>query len=185
MKGMLVVKIDRCLGCKTCELACAVEHSQSKDLQQAIHESPQPRSRVKVEQGASFAVPRRCRHCEDAPCIPACPTEALKRENKDSPVIIDEDLCIGCGKCVRECPFGVISLDKANRLVTKCDLCYERVERGELPACVCACPTQALEFRDTEEAGAGKRKASLVRIERATKDRPARASIASKQVRGS
>lgn len=166
MKGMIVVRVDRCLGCKSCEMACAVEHSESKDLYKAIHEAPRPRARVSVQQGAGFAVPLQCRHCEDAPCIEICPTNALNRADKDSPVIIDHDLCIGCKWCILACPFGVIYLDEENRIIAKCDQCFERVGRGEKPACVTACPTGTLKFKTMKEVLAEKRKASLVQIEK-------------------
>lgn len=165
MKGMIVIKVDKCLGCKSCEMACAVEHSQSKDLYEAIHETPTPRARVSVNQGADFAVPLQCRHCEDAPCMEICPTKALDRADKDSPIVIDHDLCIGCKWCILACPFGVINLDDQNRVITKCDQCFERVERGEKPACVSACPTGALEFKEMKEILAEKREGTLVLIE--------------------
>ena len=166
MKSMLVVKVDKCLGCKSCELACAIEHSQSQDLYQAIRESPGPRTRVRVSQGAEFAIPLQCRQCEDAPCIAICPTNALHRADEDSPVFIDHDLCIGCRWCVLACPFGVITLDPKGRTIIKCDQCFERVEQGGLPACVSACPTGALEFKAMEEVVAEKREACLLQIER-------------------
>jgi len=166
MKAMIVVKVDRCLGCRTCEVACAVEHSASKELFQAIHESPAPRARVSVEQGAGFAVPLQCRQCEDAPCVEVCPTGALRRADKNSPVLVDHDLCIGCRWCIQVCPFGVISLDEERRTVVKCDQCFERLEKGLMPACVSACPTGALELKSIEDVLAEKRRASLVQIER-------------------
>ena len=85
---MLVVKVDRCLGCKSCELACAVEHSASRDLYEAIHETPGPRARVRVSQGTTFAIPLQCRQCGDAPCVAICPTNALHRADEESPVFI-------------------------------------------------------------------------------------------------
>jgi len=166
MKGMIVVRTTRCLGCKSCEMACAVEHSGSRDLYQAIHETPTPSARVSVEQGASFVVPLQCRQCEDAPCVEVCPTNALRRPDKDSPVTIDHELCIGCKWCILACPFGVISMDANARTVIKCDQCFERAQRGELPACVQACPTGALQFKTLEEVMAEKREAFLVQIER-------------------
>ena len=166
MKSMIVVNVDKCLGCRSCEMACAVEHSPSRELYQAIHETPAPRARVSVEQGADFAVPLQCRQCEDAPCVEICPADALHRADKDSPVVIDHDRCIGCKWCLLACPFGVISLDSEGRTIIKCDQCFERVERGELPACVAACPTGALLLKSLEEVLAEKRRASLVQIER-------------------
>lgn len=163
---MIVVRVDRCLACKSCEMACAVEHSASRDLQQAIRETPSPKARVSVEQGAGFVVPLQCRQCEEAPCVEICPTRALDRADKNSPVVLNHDLCIGCKWCILACPFGVITLDSRNRMVIKCDQCFERVERGETPACVAACPTAALEFKALEEILAEKRQATLVQIER-------------------
>jgi len=164
MKGMIIVNVGRCNACKSCEIACAVEHSASKDLHQAIHEDPTPRARVSVQQGVNFSVPLQCRQCANAPCIALCPTDALYRADPDSPVLLDEEKCIGCNWCVLACPFGVIYLDQARRVVFKCDQCFERVQRGELPACVSACPTGALLFKVLEEIPKERRDAYLVEI---------------------
>jgi len=166
VKQMLVVKVDKCVGCKSCELACAVEHSMSRELFQAIQETPPPRTRVQVGQGSGFAIPMQCRQCADAPCVSVCPTNALYRASEDGPVILDQDLCIGCTWCVVACPFGVITIDDGAKTVLKCDQCLERVERGELPACVTACPTGALEFTSGDRVAAEKREAFMVQIER-------------------
>lgn len=166
MKGAIVVKLGRCLGCKTCELACSVEHSQTKNLVDAIQETPPPSSRISVEQGDNFAVPLQCRQCENAPCVAVCPTKALHRTDQESPVLIDHDLCVGCQACVLACPFGVIRMDRFSRAIIKCDQCFERIERGELPACVASCPVKALEFKSLDEVTREKRGAYLLQIER-------------------
>lgn len=166
MKGMIVVKADRCQGCKTCELACGVEHSQTKTLATAIREERPPRPRVQVEQGVGFKVPLQCRQCENAPCVAICPTKALHRKDTDSPVLIDQALCIGCKWCILACPFGVIRMDDDSLAIIKCDQCFERLERGENPACVEACPTHALSFKKVSQVTADKREAYLVQIER-------------------
>lgn len=165
MKGVLVVNAQRCLGCKSCELACAVEHSKSGDLYEAISEYPRPSSRVDVVNGSNFVIPMQCRQCEDAPCVAVCPTEALHRTDQDSPVLVDQDKCIGCKWCVIACPFGVIELSSKSKNIIKCDQCFERVERGLMPACVTACHTGALQFRSLEEVVAEKREAFLVQIQ--------------------
>mgnify|MGYP001572376780 CR=1 FL=1 len=165
MKGILVVKAHRCMGCKSCEIGCAVEHSRSRNLYEAIAEYPRPSSRVSVKSGEGFAVPLQCRQCENAPCVAVCPTRALYRKNEDSPVAIDQDLCIGCKWCVLACPFGVITLDDKSHTIVKCDQCMERLERGQLPACVVSCPTGALEFKCMEDVIAEKREAFLLQIE--------------------
>lgn len=166
MKGMIVVRAQRCLGCKSCEIACAVEHSASRDLYQAIHESPAPSARLEVAVGEGFVVPLQCRQCADAPCIEICPTKALSRADAGSPVVIDHDLCVGCQWCVLACPFGVIQMDDKAKTIIKCDQCFERLQRDELPACVSSCPTKALAFRTMQEILAEKREAYLVEISR-------------------
>ena len=121
--------------------------------------------RANVSQSETFAIPLQCRQCEDAPCVSICMTKALYREGNDSPVMIDHDLCIGCKYCVIACPFGVIRIDEKARTVIKCDQCFERLSQGELPACVTACPTSALEFKSIDEVIEEKREAFLVQIE--------------------
>lgn len=165
MKGILVVRADRCLGCKSCEIACAVEHSITKQLTGAIQETPPPKARVEVAKGSRLAIPLQCRQCEDAPCLKICPTGALLRVDEESPVVVQRDLCIGCKWCVLACPFGVISLDEETRTVIKCDQCFARVEQGKQPACVMACPTFALEFKPIGDVVSEKRKAFLTQIE--------------------
>lgn len=105
-KGNLYLEINRCLGCRSCEIACAIEHSKSKEIFAAITEEPRPTARVRVEAVEDMAIPLQCRHCEDAPCVTICPTEALTKVGPEQPVIIFEEKCIGCKLCVMICPFG-------------------------------------------------------------------------------
>ncbi len=169
MKQILVVKAERCLGCKSCEIACAIEHSKSQELVAALGESPAPQSRVRVLQGETFAVPLQCRQCEDAACVASCPTQALRRDH-EGPVVLERSRCIGCMWCIEACPFGVITMDRNSGAVVKCDQCYERVAEGKMPACVTACPTSAIACRDLEAVVAEKRHAYLVQIERAVRE---------------
>ncbi|MBA7469950.1 Iron-sulfur protein [subsurface metagenome] len=162
MKAILYVDLDKCLGCKTCELQCAIEHSQSKDLFKAIKEEPLPQTRVKVEAYGDLSVPLQCRHCEDAPCIKICPTKALEKLAPGEPVIIKEDLCIGCKWCILVCPFGVLNVNREGKVIIKCDLCLERLEKGEEPACVKSCPTKALQLLSIEEIAKLKKAEFLV-----------------------
>lgn len=164
MKGMIFVDLKKCVACKSCELACAVEHSKHKDLYKSIDEHPAPQGRVKVEAVAEFTIPLQCRHCEDAPCVKICPTKAIKRADKEYPVLIKEELCIGCKWCITVCPFGVIGMDRQGKAAIKCDLCFERLKDNKLPACVLACPTKALQFKTLEEVSAEKRKEYLVKF---------------------
>ena len=164
MRGMIVVRAERCVGCKTCEIACAVEHSQSKDIYEAINENPAPSPRVDVSMGEGLAIPLQCRQCENAPCVEICPKSALSRADADSPVALDRELCSGCRWCVLACPYGMITFEEEARKAAKCDQCIERLDRGELPACVSACPTGALIFRTLDELGEEDREGFLVKI---------------------
>jgi carbon-monoxide dehydrogenase iron sulfur subunit len=163
-KKNIVVDLHRCVGCRSCQIACAVAHSSARTLLGALAEQPRSRPRVRVEQSGSFVVPLQCRHCEDAPCITVCPTAALHRDDTESPVVLREDACIGCAWCITACPFGLITFDDVRRMVVKCDLCADRLEHGEMPACVGACPTGALKYETPNDAAARKRSAALVRI---------------------
>ena len=131
MNKAIVVNIEKCLACKSCELACALVHSKSKVFEEAVTESPAPQSMVAVEPAGEFGIPMQCRHCTDAPCVSICPTAAMHRHEVNSPVLIDKDKCIGCRDCIMVCPFGVIDISRDGRAVVKCDLCIERTKAGE------------------------------------------------------
>jgi len=142
------VHMDRCTGCKTCELYCGAERgSESRTLLKAVQESPVPLSRVRVEGRGDVSFPLQCRHCLQAPCLDACLTGALTREKKSGMVIIREDLCIGCWTCTAFCPYGVITPSPERKIAVKCDRCLYM----EKPVCVDVCPTKALEVVDLEE----------------------------------
>ena len=142
----IFVRIDRCTGCRSCEIACAVEHSSGKSLFAAISETPVPRKRLYIEAAKDYNIPLLCRHCEDAPCVRSCITGALSQDALTRVVSHDADRCIGCWMCTMVCPYGVIGRKKEQRVAVKCDRCPDRDE----PACVGACPTQALVFAEEE-----------------------------------
>ena len=142
----IFVRIDHCTGCRSCEIACAVEHSASKSLFAAISETPVPRKRLYIEAAEDYNIPLLCRHCEDAACVRSCITGALSQDALTRVVSHDADRCIGCWMCTMVCPYGVIGRKKEQRVAVKCDRCPDRDE----PACVGACPTQALVFAEEE-----------------------------------
>lgn len=149
------VNPERCIGCKQCQIACAVEHSQSKNLYQAVFEEPKPRPRVLVAPGLYLdtSFPNKCRHCDPAPCMTVCPTGAISRDGDMGIVLVDEAKCIACAMCAMVCPFDVITFYPTGTKLAaiKCDHCIERQSRGEVPACVEACKTGALVFGDINE----------------------------------
>ena len=86
-----------------------------------------------------------CKHCSSAACLEVCPTGALFRSEFGT-VVVQADICNGCGACVPACPFGVIDQRKGDGRVWKCTLCYDRLKGGLEPACATACPTKSIQF---------------------------------------
>jgi formate dehydrogenase iron-sulfur subunit len=91
-----------------------------------------------------------CKHCTNAGCLDACPTGALIRTEFDT-VVLQPDVCNGCGYCVPSCPFGVVDRDHIDGRAGKCTLCYDRLQDGLEPACAKACPTDSIQFGPYEE----------------------------------
>jgi Fe-S-cluster-containing hydrogenase component 2 len=149
----ILVNPERCVGCHTCELACAAAHTEAGSIIGAVlaKEKLHPRNRVvQVDAGGGQIVKlsTQCRQCEDAPCVRVCPTKATYRT--ETYTAVDERLCIGCRLCMMVCPFGAIHVvttkvaDRDKAAALKCDLCID-LPTG--PACVDACPTKALSLR--------------------------------------
>ncbi len=142
------VHLDRCTGCKTCELYCAAERGSSgKTLLKALQESPLPQPRLRVEGSNAAPLPFQCRHCLDAPCLDACLTGALIREPKSNLVVVQEDRCIACFTCTLFCPYGVIFPWPERKIALKCDRCAYM----ENPVCVEVCPCRALELVELDD----------------------------------
>jgi formate dehydrogenase iron-sulfur subunit len=91
-----------------------------------------------------------CKHCERPGCLDACPTGALVKTEFDT-VILQPDVCNGCGYCIPSCPFGVVDRDPVDGRAAKCTLCYDRLEDGLEPACAKACPTDSIQFGPYDE----------------------------------
>ncbi len=152
------IRPERCIGCRHCEIACAVEHSKTKNLFTAIFEDPPPTPRIHVTPTLGVSTfPVRCRHCNPAPCMQVCPSGAITRDDETDTVFVNEERCVGCGMCAIVCPYDAITYHKSwkvkidREVATKCDNCIDRVKNGLLPACVEACKTGALVFGDVNE----------------------------------
>ena len=91
-----------------------------------------------------------CKHCTHAACLDVCPTGALFRTEFGT-VVVQDDVCNGCGYCVPACPYGVIDQRKDDGRVFKCTMCYDRLTDGLMPACATACPTESIQFGDLDE----------------------------------
>ncbi len=160
--NQIFVRPERCTGCKSCEIACAVQHSKGKTLFSAISESPSPMKRLFVEAGDTVRMPVTCRHCEDAQCLNACISGCLYRDEK-SFVRRKKERCIGCWSCIMACPFGVITRDENKHIAVKCDRCHKL----DVPACVSACPTRALVLAEVNDFSKEKRKRAVLEETRA------------------
>jgi formate dehydrogenase iron-sulfur subunit len=91
-----------------------------------------------------------CKHCTHAACLDVCPTGALFRTEFDT-VVVQQDICNGCGYCVPACPYGVIEKRESDGRAFKCTLCYDRLGAGMQPACAQACPTDSIQFGELDE----------------------------------
>ncbi len=143
---------EYCVACHLCEVACIVEHSKSKNLFYAFSEKPKVNSKIEVEMEGPISFSASCRICEHAECVEACPVAAMWRDDETGLVKVEDDRCIGCWMCIMACPQGSITPrqdhDEGLRIADKCDLCPGR-ENG--PACVEACPNNALVYEDRDE----------------------------------
>jgi formate dehydrogenase iron-sulfur subunit len=160
-----------CIGCKACEVACKEWNAipddgfnllgSSYDNTGALGASTwrhvafveQPTAQGDLRWLMSSDV---CKHCTHAACLDVCPTGSLFRTEFGT-VVVQDDICNGCGYCVPACPFGVIERrdgDANTRnvgIAQKCTLCYDRLEAGRMPACAQACPTESIQFGDIDE----------------------------------
>ena len=159
-----------CIGCKACEVACKEWNGVPDDgldflamsydntgalgadtwrhvafVEKAVGEANGRDSGVRWLMSSDV-----CKHCTHAACLDVCPTGALFRTEFDT-VVVQQDVCNGCGYCVPACPFGVIDKREADGRVWKCTLCYDRLKADLTPACAKACPTESIQFGPLDE----------------------------------
>lgn len=157
-----------CIGCKACEVACkqwnqlpgeltlesmsltGFSYDNTVDLGATTWRHVAFVERPAADRVAWLMLSDVCKHCVNAGCLDACPTGAIMRTEFGS-VVIQDDICNGCGYCVPACPFGVPQLDHADGGSHKCTLCYDRLRGGLAPACATACPTSSILFGLVDE----------------------------------
>ncbi|MDJ0386890.1 4Fe-4S dicluster domain-containing protein [Roseomonas sp. E05] len=163
-----------CIGCKACEVACKEWNNLPADNVGITGHSYDNTGALSanswrhvnfIEQAGACGVRENaqspfqsgwlmmsdvCKHCHNAPCLEACPTGALFRTEFDT-VVVQQDICNGCGYCVPACPFGVVDLSELDGKAHKCTLCYDRLKGGLEPACAKSCPTDSIQFGELEE----------------------------------
>lgn len=135
------VALDRCTGCKACVSAChslnGLDEDESwRDVGAMVGGDAAP--------GWQQTVTSACHHCEDPGCLNGCPVGAYEKEKDTGIVRHLDDQCIGCSYCILTCPYDVPKYSKKRGIVRKCDMCHQRLTEGEAPACVQACPTEAI-----------------------------------------
>jgi formate dehydrogenase iron-sulfur subunit len=162
-----------CIGCKACEIACKQWNQLPSDAIQwtgnsydntVTLSSTTWRHVMFVEKSdVNRFAPRWlmlsdvCKHCGNAPCLEACPTGALFRTEFNT-VVVQQDICNGCGYCVPACPFGVVDLNPIDGKAHKCTLCYDRLKGGLEPACAKSCPTDSIQFGEISDLQARARR---------------------------
>jgi len=176
----LVIDLDTCVGCHACVVSCkewntggygaplsdqdAYGDSPSGAWLNRVHTfeiTPEPLqnghgcSAGSVQPQTQLVhFPKSCLHCDDAPCVTVCPTGASYKRSEDGIVLVDEQMCIGCGLCAWACPYGAREMDIAAGVMKKCTLCVDRIynenipEVDRVPACVRACPANARHYGD-------------------------------------
>ncbi len=135
--------MTKCIGCKCCEVACHEQNNNPAAVKW--------RQVGEVEGGefpntARLYVSMACNHCIEPSCLLGCPTDAYYKDPATGAVRMREDACIGCGYCTWNCPYEAPQFNPERNMVTKCDFCHNRLIDGDLPACVAACPSGALEI---------------------------------------
>ena len=135
------VSLDRCTGCKACVSACHSlngldDHESWRDVGTLLGGSDSSRWQQTVTTA--------CHHCEDPGCMNGCPVGAYEKDKDTGIVRHLDDQCIGCSYCILKCPYDVPKYSKKRGIVRKCDMCHQRLAEGEAPACVQACPTEAI-----------------------------------------
>ena len=168
MRWGMVIDLKRCIGCYACQLSCKAEHGTPPGVFFARVLKQEEGTYPSVRQ---LFLPVLCNHCEEAPCVDACPTGASFKWD-DGVVDIDHDKCVGCKTCMMACPYGnryfndqaqhyfpqgPTDYERARMsrhqtdVVMKCDFCRQRRGEGKLPACVANCPTIARTFGDLDD----------------------------------
>jgi Fe-S-cluster-containing dehydrogenase component len=146
-RNAIVIDLNRCIGCFSCELSCKTENDialgeywSKVNIVGLAGEFPN------IEQ---YWLPAMCQQCASAPCVSVCPTTASYRD-KNNVVLVDKSKCIGCKYCMMACPYGVRAWNELEKCVEKCTLCGQLTANGGLPACVKACCGEARFYGDLD-----------------------------------
>ena len=150
------IDMTACSGCKTCMIACM----DGNDLPEGVlwrriseytgGEWVQSAESTYSQNVFSYYASVSCNHCANPVCVKACPTTAMHVDLHNI-VRVDQNKCVGCRYCESNCPYSAPQYNAASGTMTKCDFCFSRLENGETPYCVAACPMRALKFGEYED----------------------------------
>jgi len=151
-----LIEQNRCMGCKTCQIACKDFNDLEIGLNFRIvieHEGGDYFSEGEGLNNTVFAfwLSLACNHCADPACVKNCPTGAMYKEPENGLVLHQDRVCIGCQICVWSCPYEAPKFDKNKGVVRKCDYCIKLLTQGKDPICVSSCPTRALHAGKIED----------------------------------
>lgn len=150
MKKMtFVVEVDRCIGCKGCQVACKMENQVALGSDRTSVKTIGPTGEYPDIQ--MYFLPVMCQQCENPTCVEVCPTGACHVNEEDGSILIDQNICIGCKTCHNACPYKVNTFNEELRVMDKCTMCKELREEGEQPACVKSCTGRALHVGDIND----------------------------------
>lgn len=145
----IVVELDRCIGCRGCQVACKFENDISLGASRNHTYTMGPVG--SFPKLSMYFLTLMCQQCENPACESVCPTGACYKSEEDGIVRIDPELCIGCKSCQKACPYHANNFNPEKRIMDKCDLCEASREAGEIPACIKNCAGAALHFGDIND----------------------------------
>lgn len=150
----LWVDLEYCIGCNACTMGCKAENNTpvGVDYTTVIEiESGEFRDSSTAPDIGLVFVPMPCMHCGRPACQAACPVGAITKRAEDGVVLINKDKCIGCRYCAWACPYGAPKFNAEAKIMEKCTLCVQRLEKNQLPACVETCVAKTRFFGDLNE----------------------------------
>ncbi|RQD67056.1 MAG: 4Fe-4S dicluster domain-containing protein [Desulfonatronovibrio sp. MSAO_Bac4] len=149
-KYCMVIDSSVCIDCKACMVSCKVQHKVPRGYWRNWIKHSTPDFSLGKHTSMHFQ-PGGCMQCDNPTCVYACPSGATYKDEETGIIHVNEDLCIGCGNCVKACPYHARYRHPVKRVPDKCDFCRERLHMGLLPACVDTCPTKARTFGDRND----------------------------------